>query len=204
VSEVWRVGIEMHFLADLTMTCPECRGTRYRPEILDVKYRGLSIADVLAMTVREAFAFFRSQPKTQRRLSYLIQVGLEYLTLGQPAPTLSGGESQRLKLAAYLAAQSQPRTLFLMNEPTTGLHPADVDKLQQCLQSLVESGHSVIVIEHNRDLIKCADYLIDLGPDAGDQGGRIVACGTPEQVARSESSITGRYLRPVLAGTLPD
>ncbi len=192
------IEIEMHFLADIVMTCPECHGTRFRPEILEVKYRGLSIADVLNLTVREAFAFFRSQPQTQRRLGFLLQVGLDYLTLGQPATTLSGGESQRLKLAAHLAQQSKARTLFLLNEPTTGLHPFDVEKLVECLQRLVASGHSVIVIEHNRDLIKCADYVIDLGPEAGEQGGEVVAAGTPEQLCRCRRSVTGRYLREAL------
>lgn len=186
--------IDMQFLPDVTMTCPDCKGTRFRREILDVKYRGRTIAEVLAMTIREAFPFFRGRSRLQRRLKYLKDVGLDYLTLGQPAATLSGGESQRLKLAAALARGSRSRTLFLFDEPTAGLHPADVAKLLECLRALLAGGHSLIVIEHNLDVLRTADYIIDLGPGAGPDGGRIVAQGTPDDIAQSPDSITGRFL----------
>ncbi len=189
------IRIDMQFLADVSMICPECHGTRYQREILEVKYRGLTIAEVLGMTVREAFTFFRSQPRLQKRLQLLKDVGLAYLPLGQPATTLSGGESQRLKLAARLASGSRRRGLFLLDEPTTGLHAADVVKLLACFSTLLSVGHSLIVIEHNLDVIKAADHLIDLGPEAGDAGGEIVACGTPENVCAVRESITGRFLR---------
>ncbi|HEX5102268.1 MAG TPA: excinuclease ABC subunit UvrA, partial [Pirellulaceae bacterium] len=186
--------VDMQFLADIYMKCGQCGGTRYRQEILAVKYRGQSIADVLAMTVREAFSFFRSQQKVQARLKQLIDVGLDYLQLGQPANTLSAGEAQRLKLAAYLSAASKSRTLFLLDEPTTGLHPADVVTLLDCFDALLAVGHSLVVVEHNLQLMRAADHLIDLGPGAGDDGGRLVAQGTPEEVARCPDSITGRHL----------
>jgi excinuclease ABC subunit A len=188
------IAIDMQFLPDVSMTCPECQGTRYRQEILKVKYRGLTIAEVLAMTVGEAFAFFRSQRKLQRQLNFLKQVGLDYLPLGQPANTLSGGESQRLKLASFLASGSRKRTLFLLDEPTTGLHRADIDTLLQCFESLLAVGHSLIVIEHNLDVMRRADWIIDLGPEAGAAGGRIVACGTPAEITAAEDSMTGQYL----------
>jgi excinuclease ABC subunit A len=193
------IAIDMQFLADVYMKCGQCGGKRYRKEILDVKYRGRSIADVLEMTVREAFTFFRGQTKVQARLKRLIDVGLDYLRLGQPANTLSGGEAQRLKLAAFMSATKRGRSLFLLDEPTTGLHFQDVVQLLDCFEALVNVGHSLIVVEHNLQLIKAADYVIDLGPGAADEGGRIVAQGTPEAVARAKDSATGRLLAKVLA-----
>ncbi len=186
--------IDMQFLADVLMKCPECNGRRYRPEILKVQYRGRSIADVLEMTVREAFTFFRGSPKVQARLKRLIDVGLDYLRLGQPANTLSGGEAQRLKLAGYMSAAKRTRTLFILDEPTTGLHFADVTQLLDCFEALLAVGHSLIVVEHNLQMMKSADYIIDLGPGAADEGGQIVAEGTPEFIARCPESATGRYL----------
>ena len=185
----------MQFLADVSMTCPECQGSRFQREILEVKYRGMTIAEVLQMTVREAFTFFRSQVKLQKKLNFLKEMGLDYLPLGQPATTLSGGESQRLKLASFLASGSRARTLFLIDEPTIGLHSADVSRLLRCFDSLLSVGHSLVVIEHDLDVVKSADYVIDLGPEAGDAGGELVACGTPEAVAAVEGSITGRSLK---------
>jgi excinuclease ABC subunit A len=185
----------MQFLADVYMKCPECNGRRYRREILKVLYRGRNIADVLEMTVREAFTFFRGSPKVQSRLKQLIDVGLDYLRLGQPANTLSGGEAQRLKLAGYMSAAKRSRTLFILDEPTTGLHFADVVQLLDCFDALLSVGHSLIVVEHNLQLIKAADWLIDLGPGAADKGGEIVAKGTPEEVATNPRSATGRVLK---------
>ena len=190
--------VDMQFLADVTVTCPDCQGTRYRRDLLNVKVRNLSIAEVLNLTVREAFRFFRAYPAIERRLKLLIDVGLEYLRLGQPADTLSGGECQRLKLAGHLAASRKPRCLFLLDEPTAGLHPADVSRLLDCFDRLLQTGHSLIVIEYDLDVIKCADHIIDLGPDAGAEGGQVVAAGTPEVVAQVEASSTGRWLRRVL------
>ena len=189
------VEIDMQFLPDVTMTCPDCRGTRFRREILGVKYRGRSIAEVLNMTVGEAFAFFRGKRKLQKQLMFLRDVGLDYLPLGQPANTLSGGESQRLKLAAHLSSGTKTRTLFLLDEPTTGLHAADIVKLLGCFEALLDAGHSLIVVEHNLDVIRAADHLIDLGPDAGDGGGEVVATGPPATVAGAAASLTGQYLR---------
>jgi excinuclease ABC subunit A len=192
------IGIDMQFLADVSMTCPDCHGTRFQREILEARYRGLNIAEVLALTVREAIPFFRGQSRLQRQLKSLKDVGLDYLTLGQPAHTLSGGESQRLKLATCLSRRTGTRTLFLMDEPTNGLHTADVAQLLGCFETLLETGHSLIVIEHNLDVMKCADQIIDLGPEAGDQGGRIVAQGAPEEICRVPESITGRSLADAL------
>ncbi len=189
----------MQFLADVYMKCSQCQGRRYRREILEVTYRGRNIADVLDMTVREAFTFFRGQPKVQARLKRLIDVGLDYLRLGQPANTLSGGEAQRLKLAGYMSAAKRGRTLFLLDEPTTGLHFSDVVQLLDCFEALLAVGHSLIVVEHNLQLIKTADYLIDLGPGAAESGGRVVVQGPPELVARHAESVTGRYLAEALA-----
>jgi len=188
------IAVDMQFLPDVMMACPDCRGTRFRREILEVKYRGLSIAEVLSLTVGEAFGFFRGRTRLQMRLKILKDVGLEYVTLGQPADTLSGGEAQRLKLASFLARSSRERTLFLIDEPTAGLHPADISRLLECLAQFLAGGHSLLVIEHNLDFIAAADYVIDLGPEAGAAGGRIVAAGTPEEVAASGASITGRFL----------
>jgi excinuclease ABC subunit A len=187
--------IDMQFLSDVFVKCPDCRGTRYRKEILAVRYRGLNIAEVLELTVREAFSFFRGQPKVQAKLKQLIDVGLDYLRLGQPVSTLSAGEAQRLKLAGYLSEASRNRTLFLLDEPTTGLHFADVVKLLDCFDALLSVGHSLIVVEHNVQLMRSADYLIDLGPGAAENGGRIVVAGTPEEVAACEGSFTGQALR---------
>jgi excinuclease ABC subunit A len=191
--------IDMQFLADVFIRCPQCHGTRYRPEILAIQFRGRNIAEVLDLTVREAFTFFRGRSKLQSRLKRLIDVGLDYLRLGQPANTLSGGESQRLKLAQYMAQSRKGKTLFLLDEPTTGLHFQDVTQLLDCFDALLAVGHSLIVVEHNLQLMKAADYLIDLGPGAGERGGRIVAEGTPEEVMAVADSVTGRYLKAALA-----
>jgi excinuclease ABC subunit A len=191
--------IDMQFLADVYMKCSQCGGRRYRREILEVKYRGRNIAEVLDLTVREAFTFFRGRPKVQARLKRLIDVGLDYLRLGQPANTLSGGEAQRLKLAGYLSATRRGRSLFILDEPTTGLHFQDIVQLLDCFEALLAVGHSLIIVEHNLQLMKAADYLIDLGPGAADAGGRIVATGTPEMVALAKESVTGRFLSAALA-----
>src|SRR5262249_42186317 len=191
------LSIDMQFLADVTVTCPDCKGTRYKREILDVKVRSLNIAEVLNLTVREAFRFFRAQQAIERRLKLLIDVGLEYIRLGQPADTLSGGEAQRLKLAGHLASSRRPRCLFLLDEPTGGLPPADIHRLLDCFDRLLQTGHSLIVVEQDLDLIKCADHVIDLGPGAAAAGGRVVAAGTPEEVAAADS-VTGQWLRRVL------
>ncbi|HEX3869660.1 MAG TPA: excinuclease ABC subunit UvrA, partial [Pirellulales bacterium] len=192
------IQVDMQFLADVYMKCSACQGRRFRREILNVTYRGRNIAEVLDMTVREAFTFFRGHPKVQARLKRLIDVGLDYLQLGQPANTLSGGESQRLKLAAHMSASKRSRTLFLLDEPTTGLHFADVVQLLDCFDALLAVGHSLIVVEHNLSLIKSADYLIDLGPGAAEEGGVVIAQGPPEVVMRNTSSITGKFLARAL------
>jgi excinuclease ABC subunit A len=188
------LAVDMQFLPDVYMKCGQCGGARYRKEILAVKYRNQCIADVLAMTAREAFNFFRGQTKVQARLKQLIDVGLDYLQLGQPATTLSAGEAQRLKLAAHLSEASRSRTLFILDEPTTGLHFADVVTLLDCFDALLAVGHSLIVVEHNLQLMRAADYIIDVGPEAGEAGGQIVARGTPEEIAACERSHTGRFL----------
>jgi excinuclease ABC subunit A len=190
--------IDMQFLADVYMRCPQCNGARYRDEILDVTYRGRNIADVLDMTVREAFTFFRGQPKVQARLKKLIDVGLDYVRLGQPANTLSGGEAQRLKLAGYMSTAKRGRCLFILDEPTTGLHFSDVVQLLDCFDALLAVGHSLLVVEHNLQIMKAADYIIDLGPGAADEGGQVVAKGTPEQIARTAGSVTAGFLAKVL------
>ncbi len=187
--------IDMQFLADISMQCPTCRGTRYRDEILTVRYRDRTIADVLAMSVREALSFFRGCEKVQQRLQRMIDVGLEYIQLGQPATTLSSGEGQRLKLAAFLASASRRRTLFILDEPTTGLHFADIVRLVDCFDALLADGHGLVVVEHNAMLMQAADYLIDLGPGAAEQGGRVVATGTPAEIAQVVESKTGQVLR---------
>lgn len=192
------VEIDMQFLADVYMRCSLCGGTRYRDEILDVSYRGRNIAEVLEMTVREAFTFFRGRPKVQTRLKRLIDVGLDYVRLGQPANTLSGGEAQRLKLAGYMSAAKRGRSLFLLDEPTTGLHFSDIVQLLDCFDALLSVGHSLIVVEHNLQMMKAADYIIDLGPGAAHEGGRVVAQGTPEMIANNPDSITGRFLAGAL------
>ena len=192
------IAIDMQFLADVYMKCSECGGRRYRNEVLEIKYRGRNIAEVLDMTVREAFTFFRGRPKVQARLKRLIDVGLDYVRLGQPANTLSGGEAQRLKLAAYMSTAKRGRCLFILDEPTTGLHFADIVQLLDCFDALLSVGHSLIVVEHNLQMMKTADYLIDLGPGAADDGGRVVAKGTPEMVSRAAESVTGHFLASVL------
>ena len=192
------VKIEMHFLADVYVPCDVCHGARYNHETLEVKYKGKSICDVLEMTVEEALEFFEHIPKIKRKLQTLFDVGLGYLKLGQSATTLSGGEAQRVKLATELSKRSTGRTIYILDEPTTGLHTADVHKLIEVLQRLVETGNSIVVIEHNLDVIKTADYIIDLGPEGGDKGGKVVVCGTPEQVAKCKKSYTGQYLNKIL------
>ncbi len=193
-----QIAIDMQFLADVYIRCPQCAGQRYRSEILKIRYRGRNIAEVLDLTVREAFLFFRGQAKVQARLKRLIDVGLDYLRLGQPANTLSGGEAQRLKLASYISGKRRGRTLFILDEPTTGLHFADIVQLLDCFDALLAVGHSLIVVEHNLQMMKGADYVIDLGPGAADEGGRIGACGTPEEVAEVKNSVTGQYLQAAL------
>ncbi|HEY3393530.1 MAG TPA: excinuclease ABC subunit UvrA [Lacipirellulaceae bacterium] len=189
-----QLAIDMQFMADVYMRCPECQGRRYRRTVLEVKYRDRDIAEVLDMTAREAFTFFRGQRKVQAKLKLLLDVGLDYVRLGQPATTLSGGEAQRLKLAAHLATKRRGRALFILDEPTTGLHFSDIVQLVDCFDALIEIGHSLVIVEHNLQLMKVADWLIDLGPGAAEDGGRIVATGTPEEVAACEASATGRIL----------
>ncbi|NLL83680.1 MAG: excinuclease ABC subunit UvrA [Lentisphaerae bacterium] len=192
------IGLEMNFLPDVYVTCEQCAGLRYNRETLEVRYGDKTIADVLAMTVDDALEFFSAVPAIASKLQTLAEVGLGYLQLGQPATTLSGGEAQRIKLSAELSRRATGRTLYLLDEPTTGLHFADVHKLMEVLLRLRESGNTVVVIEHNLDVIKCADYIIDLGPDGGSGGGQVVACGTPEEVAKCKNSHTGRFLKKVL------
>jgi excinuclease ABC subunit A len=192
------IKIEMHFLPDVYVPCEICKGRRYNRETLEVKYRGKSIADVLAMTVEDATEFFQNIPKIHRKLQTLMDVGLGYINLGQPATTLSGGEAQRVKLASELYRRSTGRTIYILDEPTTGLHVDDIDRLLKVLHRLVDSGETVLVIEHNLDVIKTADYLIDLGPEGGNGGGTVIATGTPEDIVKVEESYTGRYLGPVL------
>ncbi len=192
------IKIEMHFLPDVYVPCEVCGGKRYNRETLEVKYKGKSIYDVLEMTVEEGCEFFANIPKIARKLQTLCDVGLGYIKIGQPSTTLSGGEAQRVKLATELSKRSTGKTIYVLDEPTTGLHAADVHKLTEVLQKLVDAGNTVVVIEHNLDMIKTADYIIDLGPEGGDRGGEIVACGTPEQVAKSDKSYTGKYLKKYL------
>ena len=193
------VRVEMQFLADVFVPCDQCDGMRFKPQILEVRYRGKSVHQVLEMTVREALTFFSQSPKVLRRLQVLDEIGLGYLRLGQPATTLSGGEAQRIKIAAHLASFGGERVLYILDEPTTGLHFDDIAKLLAAFRKLVEAGHSLLVIEHNLDVIKTADYVIDLGPEGGEAGGRLVAAGTPEQLAQVDASHTGQALRLVLA-----
>jgi excinuclease ABC subunit A len=190
--------IEMNFLPDVYVQCDVCKGARYNRETLQVTFRGHTIADVLEMTVEQAAEVFSAIPQAGERLSTLVDVGLGYIKLGQPAPTLSGGEAQRVKLATELSRRATGKTLYLIDEPTTGLSFYDVHKLMDVMQRLVDKGNSILVIEHNLDVIRCADWLIDLGPEGGDKGGQIVAIGTPETVAENSASHTGRYLRHVL------
>jgi len=190
--------IEMHFLPDVYVPCEVCRGKRYNRETLEIRYKGKNIADILNMTVAEALEFFDAIPRIKNKLQTLYDVGLGYIKLGQPAPTLSGGEAQRVKLATELSRRSNGKTLYILDEPTTGLHSDDISKLLNILDRLVENGDTVIVIEHNLDVIKRADYIIDLGPEGGDGGGTVVATGTPEEICRAEASYTGRFLQKVL------
>jgi excinuclease ABC subunit A len=191
----------MHFLPDVYVTCEVCKGRRYNRETLEVRYRGKSIPDVLDMTASEALEFFRDIPTIRRKLETLNGVGLGYIRLGQQATTLSGGEAQRIKLSAELSKVATGRTLYILDEPTTGLHFADIRMLLNVLQQLVDRGNTVLVIEHNLEVIKCADWIIDLGPEGGDAGGWIVAEGTPEQVALVDKSYTGQFLKRELGLT---
>ena len=190
--------IEMHFLPDVYVPCEVCNGTRYNKETLQIKYKEKSIYDVLNMTVEEALEFFENHPKVKRKLQVLSDVGLNYIRLGQPAPTLSGGEAARVKLAKELQKKATGKSLFILDEPTTGLHTHDIKKLLKILNRIVENGDTVLVIEHNLDVIKVADYIIDLGPDGGNFGGEVVATGTPEEVSQVEGSYTGEFLRNIL------
>ena len=192
------IKIEMHFLADVYVPCEVCKGKRYNRETLEVKYKGKSIYDVLNMTVEEALTFFENVPSIRRKMETLNDVGLSYIRLGQPSTTLSGGEAQRVKLATELSRRSTGRTIYILDEPTTGLHFADVEKLIEILHRLTEGGNTVVVIEHNLDVIKTADYIIDIGPDGGDRGGQVIAFGTPEEVAESSLSYTGKYIKKYL------
>jgi excinuclease ABC subunit A len=189
------VTVEMQFLADVELVCDECKGTRYKSGILEIRYQGLNIYEVLQLTVDEAIRFFHAAPRLVLKLKVLSDVGLGYLRLGQSATTLSGGEAQRVKLAAHLAQASCAGTLYIFDEPTTGLHFDDIAKLLAAFQRLIENGASLLVIEHNLDVVRAADWVIDLGPEGGDKGGYIVATGTPEQIAKAEGSWTGKYLR---------
>ncbi|MBI4478121.1 MAG: excinuclease ABC subunit UvrA [Acidobacteria bacterium] len=194
-----QVRVEMQFLADVFVPCEQCDGKRFRPQVLEVRYKGKNVHQVLEMTVREALAFFSTSPKVLRRLQVLDEIGLGYLRLGQPATTLSGGEAQRIKIAAHLAAHGGERLLYILDEPTTGLHFDDISKLLAAFRKLLDAGHTLVVIEHNLDVIKTADYVIDLGPEGGEEGGAVVVRGTPEQIAASEVSYTGRHLQAVLS-----
>jgi excinuclease ABC subunit A len=188
----------MHFLPDVYITCEECKGTRFSRETLDVKFKGYSISDVLNLEVHEALELFSNIPRIRRILKTLHDVGLDYLKLGQPATTLSGGEAQRVKLSRELAKMGTGKTLYILDEPTTGLHFHDIRKLLEVLSSLVDSGNTVLIIEHNLDVIKTADYIIDLGPEGGYEGGYIVAQGAPEKITRSKQSYTGSFLETLL------
>ena len=188
----------MHFLPDIYVPCEVCHGKRYNSETLSVKYKGKTISDVLDMTVEESLEFFKNIPKIKQKIQTLYDVGLGYIKLGQPSTTLSGGEAQRVKLATELSKKPTGKTLYILDEPTTGLHIADVHKLVNILQRLVDTGNTIIVIEHNLDLIKTADYIIDLGPEGGNNGGTIVQVGTPEQIIKNEKSYTGQFLKKFL------
>ena len=192
------IKIEMHFLPDVYVPCEVCQGKRYNRETLDVKYKGKNIFDVLDMTVEEAVEFFKNVPSISRKIQTLADVGLSYIKLGQPSTTLSGGEAQRIKLATELSKRSTGKTIYILDEPTTGLHFADVHKLVEILQRLSDGGNTVVVIEHNLDVIKTADYIIDMGPEGGDGGGSVVATGTPEEVAENPASYTGIYVKKSL------
>ena len=197
------ITIEMQFMADITLQCESCHGKRYSNSALEVEYRGKNISDILDMTVNQAVEFFSekngsTENKIIKRLKPLQDVGLGYIKLGQSSSTLSGGENQRVKLAYYLCGDKLSPTLFIFDEPTTGLHFHDINTLMKSFNQLIDNGHTIIIIEHNMDVIKCADYIIDMGPDGGDNGGNIVCCGTPEEISTCESSVTGRYLKEKL------
>ena len=192
------IKIEMHFLPDVYVPCEVCKGKRYNRETLEVKYKDKNIYDVLNMTVEEALTFFENVPSIKRKIQTLYDVGLSYIRLGQPSTELSGGEAQRIKLATELSKRSTGKTIYILDEPTTGLHFADVHKLVEILKRLSEGGNTVVVIEHNLDVIKTADYIIDIGPEGGDKGGTVVALGTPEEVAQSPVSYTGKYVKKYL------
>ena len=192
------IKIEMHFLPDIYVPCEVCKGKRYNHETLQVKYKGKTISDVLEMTVEDALKFFENIPKIKNKIQTLYDVGLGYIKLGQPSTTLSGGEAQRVKLATELSKKATGKTLYILDEPTTGLHIADVHKLVDILQRLVDTGNSIVVIEHNLDLIKTSDYIIDLGPEGGEAGGTVVATGTPEKIVQVEESYTGKFLKPYI------
>ena len=190
--------IEMHFLPDVYVPCEVCQGKRYNRETLEVRYKGKTIYDVLDMTVEEALTFFENVPSIHRKIQTLYDVGLSYIRLGQPSTTLSGGEAQRIKLATELSKRSTGKTIYILDEPTTGLHFADVHKLIEILRRLSEGGNTVVVIEHNLDVIKTADYIIDMGPEGGDRGGTVIAQGTPEEITEVPESYTGQYLKKYL------
>ena len=192
------IKIEMHFLPDIYVPCEVCKGARYNRETLEVRYKGKNISEVLDMTVEEALDFFQNVPRIRSKIQTLYDVGLGYIKLGQSSTTLSGGEAQRVKLATELSKRSTGKTLYILDEPTTGLHTHDVAKLLAILQRLADAGNTIVVIEHNLDVIKVADYIIDLGPDGGDGGGRVIAAGTPEEVAKSKTSYTAEFLRRIL------
>ncbi len=194
------IKIEMHFLPDIYITCDVCKGKRFNRETLEIKYKGKNVADVLDMTVRESLQFFKNIPRIRSKLETINEVGLSYITLGQSATTLSGGEAQRVKLSKELSKSSTGQTLYILDEPTTGLHFADIQNLLNVLNRLTDQGNTVIVIEHNMDVIKTADYIIDLGPEGGEKGGEVIATGTPEEVVRIPNSYTGQFLREVLDG----
>jgi len=195
-----QVKVDMQFLADVYLVCEACSGRRYRPPVLEVRWHGRTIDDVLDMTVHEALHFFGAQPKVVRRLRLFAEIGLGYLRLGQPATTLSGGEAQRVKLAAHLARKAGQRVLYVLDEPTTGLHMGDVAELLRCFQRLLEAGATLVVIEHNMDVVKQADWIVDLGPEGGAEGGHVVFQGTPEALAADGRGLTSRYLRDALEG----
>ena len=192
------IKVEMHFLPDIYVTCDECKGKRYSRETLEIRYKGKSIHQVLEMTVEESYEFLEAVPMIERRLKTLLDVGLGYIKLGQSATTLSGGEAQRVKLARELSKRDTGQTLYILDEPTTGLHFHDIEQLLEVIHRLRDHGNTIIVIEHNLDVIKIADWVIDLGPEGGDGGGEIIASGTPEEVAECPNSFTGQFLKPVL------
>ncbi|MBU4419978.1 MAG: excinuclease ABC subunit UvrA, partial [Proteobacteria bacterium] len=192
------IKIEMHFLPDVYVACDVCHGKRYNRETLEVRYKGKNIADVLDMTINQSVKFFENMTNIRSKLQTLVEVGIGYIHLGQPATTLSGGEAQRIKLSRELSKKGTGKTIYILDEPTTGLHIDDIKKLLNVLNRLVDAGNTVIVIEHNMDVIKSADHIIDLGPEGGDKGGKVIGCGTPEEIAEIDGSYTGQYLKKFL------